>query len=167
MVRARNPGAWDALSPAYRARLERNGVTRQSYTSGAKLAKARGHAKTPEHGVKDAARNPAKYKDYLNKRPTGGQQLPTSSIQEQAWQHGREIFGGHGSLFAPSDGGHVVLRDAYDAFASLENIKGSQGRPGMSRAEALAARNMSVDEWRNKARRQGKFNPFWYHGESV
>ena len=35
---------WDALSPAYRRRLESGGITRSSYESGVPLAKARGHA---------------------------------------------------------------------------------------------------------------------------
>ena len=34
---------WDALSPAYRARLESAGITREQYNSGADIAAARGH----------------------------------------------------------------------------------------------------------------------------
>lgn len=33
---------WDSLSPAYRARLKRNGITEKKYAGGANLAKARG-----------------------------------------------------------------------------------------------------------------------------
>lgn len=33
---------WDALSPAYRRRLERGGIVRSSYESGANLQRARG-----------------------------------------------------------------------------------------------------------------------------
>lgn len=39
---------WSELSPSYRARLERNGVTESQYTSGASIRSARGHAVTPE-----------------------------------------------------------------------------------------------------------------------
>lgn len=45
---------WTTLKPATRQRYERNGITRQSYEAGASLAKARGHATTPEHGTPGA-----------------------------------------------------------------------------------------------------------------
>lgn len=35
--------AWDALSPTYRQRLERAGITEQKHREGVKLSKARGH----------------------------------------------------------------------------------------------------------------------------
>lgn len=35
--------AWDQLSPGYRARLERAGITPQAHGQGVKLTKARGH----------------------------------------------------------------------------------------------------------------------------
>ncbi len=34
---------WDLLSPAYRARLERKGITEQGYAGGQSLSAARGH----------------------------------------------------------------------------------------------------------------------------
>jgi hypothetical protein len=40
--------AWDDLSPAYRARLERKGVTEDSHRAGASLSKARGHKSSAE-----------------------------------------------------------------------------------------------------------------------
>lgn len=58
---------WDNLSPAYRARLERGGITRQDYLSGGSLSRVRGHAKTPERPER-AEQNPEKYKDYLATR---------------------------------------------------------------------------------------------------
>ena len=46
----RTPGRdWSALTPAYRARLERSGISRRDYESGASVQAARGHATTPEH----------------------------------------------------------------------------------------------------------------------
>ena len=42
MAKKRN---WDSLSPTYRKRLERGGLTKTTYNKGAPLAKARGHAK--------------------------------------------------------------------------------------------------------------------------
>lgn len=44
--------SWDSLTPTYRHRLERGGVTRSQYESGASLKAARGHRATPEHGAK-------------------------------------------------------------------------------------------------------------------
>lgn len=73
MARPRSEAAWNALSPAYRGRLERSGITRSKYVSGESLSSSRGHSKTPEHGIKDAIKRPEKYKDYINKKsPTGG-----------------------------------------------------------------------------------------------
>lgn len=60
MAKERN---WQSLSPAYRARLQRGGITRRQYERGASLSKARGHSKTPERPER-AKRNPARYPDY-------------------------------------------------------------------------------------------------------
>jgi hypothetical protein len=60
---------WNILSKGYKGRLERSGISRQAYESGASLKKARGHINTPEH-PKDAEKNPAKYSDYVAKRDT-------------------------------------------------------------------------------------------------
>lgn len=40
---------WESLSPGYRARLERNGVSKTAYGRGESIRAARGHAQTPEH----------------------------------------------------------------------------------------------------------------------
>jgi hypothetical protein len=40
--------AWDALSPAYRRRLERAGIGRFQHAMGAILRGPRGHGETPE-----------------------------------------------------------------------------------------------------------------------
>ncbi|MFF0625677.1 hypothetical protein [Streptomyces sp. NPDC004296] len=54
---------WSALSDGYRARLERKGIDRAAYESGASLKSARGHRETPEH-PRDAARRPADFTAY-------------------------------------------------------------------------------------------------------
>jgi hypothetical protein len=54
---------WKDLSPNYRSRLERGGLTAELYRRGASLIKARGHEKTPER-PEQAVNNPAKYVDY-------------------------------------------------------------------------------------------------------
>jgi hypothetical protein len=58
---------WDGLSPAYRKRLERAGITKRAYESGVSLEKARGHASTPERPER-AEKNPEKYRKYRDKK---------------------------------------------------------------------------------------------------
>jgi hypothetical protein len=41
---------WESLSDSYRKRLTRSGISKSEYQSGKSIAKARGHAATPEHG---------------------------------------------------------------------------------------------------------------------
>lgn len=57
---------WDSLSPAYRRRLERSGVSQSQYDSGVPLTVARGHAKTPERPGRQDRR--ADYAAYRAKR---------------------------------------------------------------------------------------------------
>jgi hypothetical protein len=64
MARNRN---WDSLSPSYRSRLARSGISRGDYESGASLESARGHKSTPEHPER-AESNAQRYSDYLRNR---------------------------------------------------------------------------------------------------
>lgn len=59
--------SWESLSPAYRQRLQRNGISPAQYRAGESLSKARGHAKTPERPAR-ASKNPEKYPEYIEKR---------------------------------------------------------------------------------------------------
>jgi hypothetical protein len=70
MANPRDVSKWDSLSPAYRARLERNGIGRAAYLRGDSLKTARGKkpGQTPEH-PKDAIKNPERYKGYKPKVP--------------------------------------------------------------------------------------------------
>lgn len=52
---------WDNLKPGYRKRLQSHGITKESYSKGATIKKARGHEKTPE---RPAARNTSDFRDY-------------------------------------------------------------------------------------------------------
>lgn len=47
-ARPRPAGAWDTLSPAYRLRLERAGITRTDFQRGVPLGRARGHLAAEE-----------------------------------------------------------------------------------------------------------------------
>lgn len=57
---------WDQLSPAYRRRLGKAGVSERDYASGRSIKAARGHAFTPER-PRQAARNPEMYPKYVAK----------------------------------------------------------------------------------------------------
>ena len=54
---AKKRSGWSNLSPSYRKRLERSGVTRKSWESGADLRKARGHA--AQSGLKQTTKKQA------------------------------------------------------------------------------------------------------------
>ncbi|WP_146051196.1 hypothetical protein [Streptomyces noursei] len=54
---------WEKLDDNYQARLEKAGIDRAAYESGASLKSARGHRETPEH-PRDAARCPADFTAY-------------------------------------------------------------------------------------------------------
>ena len=73
---------WSNLSPNYRARLERNGVTRTQYERGDSLKGARGHANTPENPA-EALRNPDKYEIYIGKRDALIRQI--EEFKRQKW----------------------------------------------------------------------------------
>lgn len=74
---ARKP--WESLTPAYRRRLERGGISPQAYASGESLKAARGHATTPERPTR-AFRNPDLYGDYLRRRVSKGKPVPDKII---------------------------------------------------------------------------------------
>lgn len=58
---------WGSLSAGYKNRLERSGISRSDYESGASLKGARGHSHTPEN-PSEAERHPGKYKEYRARR---------------------------------------------------------------------------------------------------
>lgn len=70
--------SWDSLSPAYRRRLERSGLTRAGYESGASLTGARGHGTTPERPDRQDRR--AGYAAYRAQRSQPMRVITTSGI---------------------------------------------------------------------------------------
>lgn len=56
---------WDQLSAKYRARLERNGISKSGYERGDSIRSARGHAKTPERPGQGSA---VQFPDYWRER---------------------------------------------------------------------------------------------------
>lgn len=76
---------WNALSSAYRSRLQRAGITKAQYEAGANLNAARGHAHTPEK-PEDAIHQPSRYQKYRANLKT---------LQNQAWEKKKRIFEGN------------------------------------------------------------------------
>lgn len=59
---------WEALSPGYRATLEKGGITRAAYERGDSLKKARRHDKTPEHPPRDLSKIAKQFPEYVRTR---------------------------------------------------------------------------------------------------
>lgn len=60
---------WERLTPTYQRRLERGGISRSQYESGARLSVARGHhpERTPEHPTRQLPDRAAQYR-YVERR---------------------------------------------------------------------------------------------------
>jgi len=56
---------WDSLSPGYRARLEKGGVSKSAYDRGESIKSARGHERTPE---RPSLSNPQQFPQYHSER---------------------------------------------------------------------------------------------------
>ena len=72
---------WEALSAAYRKRLEKSGISRADYEGGASIKKARGHGITPERPI---GYNPQQYPQYSQRR---------SSLERQVQARKEQVFG--------------------------------------------------------------------------
>ncbi len=72
---------WNSLTPAYRARIEKAGLTRADYEAGTSLTKARGHANTPE---RPSSYDPNKYQKYNTER---------NRLYAKVEQRKQELFG--------------------------------------------------------------------------
>lgn len=161
MARARN---WESLSPGYRARLSRNGISKRLYESGKNLSVARGHRATPEH-PRDAVKHPERYRKYVDKRerkrfkgtPTG----PTP--EDIAYETNKELDNAFRNFDARL--GHYYK---YKRATVLANVYGgvtseSGEVPGMSREEARWTSQADEEEIRSRASEQYRGNPWWYH----
>lgn len=60
----RSSTKWDSLTPAYRQRLARAGITQRKYLAGDPLKAARGHARTPENRM-EVVRHPERFGGYI------------------------------------------------------------------------------------------------------
>jgi hypothetical protein len=153
---------WASLSQGYRDRLARNGITKERYERGHKLDIARGHAETPEHGLKQARKNPVKYRKYLRKHE------PTARGKA------RSAEGEARTLNAAMDAAFYNIERRLSSYLKyrhetvLANVYGGRTSqsgdvPGMSLAEAQWTSQADTEELRSRARSQYQGNPWWYH----
>jgi hypothetical protein len=156
MARVRN---WDALSDTYRNRLKRNGITKSLYNRGMNISTARGHSATPEHGIKQARKNPVKYHKYLNKKAK--EQLPRDP-------HAAAI-----SLNQARDAAYASVKRLrhypnYNEQTVRANVYGGQTSesgevPGMDYLTAKWTATAPVDAIKDYASEQYRKNPWFYH----
>jgi len=147
---------WNALRPAYRARLERAGITRERYLSGEPLSSARGHARTPERPER-AERHPERYPEYTRARP-----VPIETFRDQVGLYAS------GMLFNAYRKGIITQLDLEEV-ARIVSVT-----PRRTLSMML---NAGLDDWRDYASRGDTFmtvyytlngkrigvNPFFYH----
>lgn len=106
-------GTWASLSGPYRQRLERSGIGREAYESGASLSGARGHGATPERPGAGAEK--PEYRPYYELR----KEINTLK---------KEIFGhevGRASLREMSKKGKAALTKARDYLAEMKRTGNS------------------------------------------
>jgi hypothetical protein len=150
---------WSELSPGYRARLEKAGITKSQHARGATLKKARGHAKTPEHGIRDAIRNPAKFREYIAKNPEQEARI-LDSLRDQAYRNVKARLGDYHKY-----------RDKNVRVNVYGGVRGPQitgelefnEMDGMTLDEARWTAKADTEALRSRASRQQAFNPWFYH----
>lgn len=153
---------WESLSPDYRGRLSRYGITKSQYESGRPLRGARGHGATPEHGLKDARKNPKRYGEYIRKRSVPKVQIP-ASVEDEAY----ELNAARDAAFLNIDG-RLSSYFKYKRDTVLANVYGgvtseSGPVPGMDLAEARWSSQADTEELRSHAEPQYTANPWFYH----
>jgi hypothetical protein len=161
---ARKRRAWESLTPEYRKRLQRGGITKRDYERGRNLSAARGHYATPEHGLRSAQKNPQKYQDYIRKRSVPAGSAPRGQTPEE---EARELNMWKDRAFKNIKS---KLHDIYKYFEPTveANVYGGFTREsgevkGMNLSECKWTAAASRDELRAHAYPQYRGNPWWYH----
>lgn len=150
MARPRDPAKWDSLSPAYRARLERGGITRSGYLRGDTLGAARGHkpGRTPEH-PKDAVKNPERYKGYKPRKEVRTTPQESAALTDAAVR----------SMDRKLAPGLATGADVFNY--SPERVRENVEK--MSASQKIWTIGATEDELMQAARRQVAGNPWFYH----
>jgi len=156
---------WDDLTPAYRGRLERRGITRSAYNSGASLQQARGHkveiAGVPEsqrgfyetewkrRRTREIDRNPNANRDVISRRyQSSGGRIRIIGREDVDFSGNlspaeRRMIGEHTNLVKGA------LAGDRDAIAELERYEGVT----IDGKELAASEDAVLDLWN-----QGKLN---------
>jgi hypothetical protein len=166
IIPAGRPRAGQVLSQSQARRYRAKGITKSQYESGKSLKAARGHAKTPEHGLREAVRNPGKYREYLEKQapkppPTGGGApvspediaRETNRLLDQAYENMKNRVGSYVKYHD-----ETVRANVYGG-----TTRESGEVPGMDYASALWTSTADTEEIRSSARDQYRANPWYYH----
>jgi hypothetical protein len=164
IIPAGRPGAGGILSQATARRYKNKGISKAQYESGKKSLKAaRGHVKTPEHGLRDAVKDPVKYREYLAKKtPDRGGAVPLSP-QDEARIVNSMLDAAYQNMYN-SVGSYIKYHDQ----TVRANVFGGQTResgevPGMDYQTALWTSTADTQEIRANAREQYRANPWYYH----
>lgn len=112
---------WEALSPGYRKRLEKGGISKADYAAGRSLSKARGHSQTPEHPTDKISKT--KYPAYYNKRQklmqdfVAKKQRLWGALQNEYRRNGRRRYDPNRAVENVRDGkmSNALLEWALDA----------------------------------------------------
>jgi hypothetical protein len=162
VARQRN---WESLSPSYRERLSRNGISKAAYEAGSPVTAARGHAKTPERPER-AQRDPGRYPEYIQKRatkPPGKPRKPSSAKQAQDLENARNRAFRQMIRLAYRTGYAWVNIDTIEANCFGGFTAESGAVPGMTLAEARFTATMNDDDLQILAAPQYRANPWFYH----
>lgn len=124
---------WSSLSPEYRARLEKNGISKSDYESGASIQSARGHSRTPERPI-GSTTNP-QFQQYVFER---------NKLIQRIVQHKEEWFS---------------RKPMYNAIRSGKPYRDNPPTTAQLRQWA----NMTREEWLDEIRAGNDLTFFGYH----
>jgi len=159
---------WSQLAPGTKARklayYKKQGMTpgqvARKYNAGTlgPQSAARGHAKTPEHGLAEALKKPGKYQTYIKKKNTVAGATP----QQRASNQNAILDSAYRSMRRLSN--YVYYNDdtvSANVYGGTTSESGPV--PGMSVAEATWTAHADIEEIRSMASNQYRGNPWWYH----
>ena len=167
---------WSQLSPATKKRKlgyykKHRGLSPSQvvsrYNNGTLGSQAgtRGHAHTPEHGLREAqkSKNPDRYRDYIRKRATPEAKPVSGSAEDEAY----ELNGARDAAYYNMTGKLRGLPKYHEATVRANVYGGETSEsgdvPGMTLGEARWSANASQEELRVYATPQYLKNPWFYH----
>jgi len=134
---------WDALSASYRRRLEKGGITRESYEGGVSLKAARGHGTTPEN-IREYQKNPGKFKQYRERRKDIADRVIAK--KKEAFEHTLRWNEGHAKQY---------VRRGERGFIRPPTMKQLRFIDGLSVEELI--------EYQYRVKDEDDWRFLWYH----